>query len=148
MVGLCLLFVNHFRVMRMPHPFDHVEYRQPITFDVLPWLHVTLKDALHMRSINAFKNFHLRKANGFIMGCGHDEDRDFACSAASLVSTFIGATFEKGIIDLDQAGELVLSVSGLHCLTNFVEHHLGTFDADIELSRQGQGGIPPLVGAQ
>jgi len=38
-----------------------------------------------------------------------------------------------------QADDLALSVSGFHCLTDFVEHHPGAFEANIELARQGQG---------
>lgn len=144
-VGIALLGIDHDRDVFMADLLGDIEGGQPIGFDRLAVSHPFLQHGLDVITINVFEHFHFREGDRFILRCGHDEDRNFACSAPSLVAALLDSATEEGVIDLDQASELVSSVSRFHGLANLVQHGPRALEADIDFSRQGQGREATLV---
>ncbi len=144
-VGLTLLGIDHDRDVFMADLLGDVEGWQPIGFDRLAVGHPFLKHGFDVITVNVFEYFHSREGDRLIPCRSHDEDGNFACSAPSLVAALFDSATEEGVIDLDQASELVPSVSRLHGLAYLVQHGPGALEADIDLSRQGQSREATLV---
>lgn len=144
-VRLALLGIDHDRNMLMADLLSDIEGCQPIGLDGLGTGHPLLKHGLDVFTIDAFQNFHSRESDRLIFCRRHDEDGDFAGATTSLVTTLLDSSTEEGVVDLDQACELVPSVSRLHCLANLVQHSSGTLKADVDLAGQGQGRQATLV---
>lgn len=144
-VGLSLLGIDHNRDVFMADLPGDVEGCQSVGFNGLAANHPFRKHSLDVIAVNVFQYFHPRKGDRLIPCRGHDEDGNFAGAATSLVAALLDSATEEGVIDLDQASELVPSVSCLHGLANLVQHGPGALEADVELSGQGQSRETTLV---
>jgi len=144
-VRFALLGIDHDRDMFMAEFLGDVEGWQSVGFDRLVANHPFLKHGFDVITVNFFEHFHPREGDRLFPCSGHDENGDFGGTATSLVAALLGTAIEEGVIDLDQACELVASVSCLHGLANLVQHGPRAFEANVDLSGQGKSRKTTLV---
>lgn len=144
-VGLAFLGIDYDGIVLMPDFLDDVEGWHSIGFDGLSAGHTLFKYGLDVLSIDVFQSLHSSESDRFIPCFRHDEERDFAGSAASFVPALLDSPAEEGVIDLNEAGEQVFGVSGLHGLANFVQHDPAALEIDVDLAGQSQRREATLV---
>jgi len=144
-VRLPLPGVDDFRSVLVAEFLHRAEHRQPIGLDPLRLGHALSDRGFDLETVNVFKHFHLGKSDGLILDGGHDQDGHLARPTAALVAALVHPALEEGVIDLDESGELVFCVAGLHGLSDLVEHSPGALEADVDLSGQGQSRESALV---
>ena len=134
-----LFVVNHIDI------FYDVVGRKSIGADCLTWSYALCQNRLDLLAVNIIDHFHFGEGDGFIFHGGHDYDRHFACSTPAFVATLVDTSFEKGVIDLDEARQLVSSVADFHSFADLVQHGPGALEADIYLSGQCQSREPSFI---